>query len=145
MSPDLAALSEALKDIDPMKFPHGIEQYTRFGPKTVRAIIHVRDLVMHTPDLSETVFRIGITNNPQTQEATDRQAGCLRWQIIFESADPEEIQIVEADTRLNFLWHFPGRCLNITDYRIEVLPDKTAHFVYVACFPDGAFTIPGKA
>lgn len=145
MTSDLTSLSEALSDVPPEKLPHGLEQYKRFGPKTVRAILAVRDLVVHSADLSETTFRIGITDDPETQETTDHQAGCVRFQIIFESSDREEVRIVEADVRLNFLWHFPGRCLNKADYRQENLPSEARLFVYVVCFPEAIFTIPGKA
>ncbi len=141
MPSDPTSLSEALKDIDPKKFPHGLEQYKRFGPKTVRAILAVRDLVMHSPELSETQFRIGITTDPKTQEAKDRQAGCVKFEIIFESVDCDEGRSVEADVRLNFLWHFPGRCLNKGDYRGENLITGLTAFVYLACFPAGSFTI----
>src|SRR5437868_6792138 len=130
MSPDLASLSEALKDIDPKKLPHGLEQYKRFGPKTVRAILAVRDLVMHSAELNETKFRIGITSDPQTQKARDQEAGCVKFQIIFESPDLDEARTVEADVRLNFLWHFPGRCLNKGDYRQENLTFEPKGFVY---------------
>jgi hypothetical protein len=145
MNPDLASLSEALKDIDPEKLPHGLEQYKRFGPKTVRAILAVRDLVMHTPALSETKFRIGITSDPKTQKARDHEAGSVKFQIIFESPDQDEARTVEADVRLNFLWHFPGRCLNKGDYRQECPSAESTLFVYVACFPEAAFNILGKA
>jgi hypothetical protein len=144
MPDDLASLAEALKDIDPGKFPHGLEQYKRFGPKTVRAILAVRDLVMHSEELSETRFRIGITGDPVVQEAEDSRAGGVRFEVIFESRDRDEARCVEADVRLNFLWHFPGRCLNKGDYReVSVEPGSTA-FVYVACFPAGLFPILRK-
>lgn len=145
MSPDLAALSEALKDIDPEKLPHGLEQYQRFGPKTVRAILAVRDLVMHSPALNGTQFRIGITGDPKAQEERDHEAGCVKFQVVFESSDPHEARAVEADVRLNFLWHFPGRCLNKGDYRAETPVSGSTSFVYVACFPEAAFPILGKA
>lgn len=141
MSGDLTILSEALKDIDSKKFPHGVEQYKRFGPKTIRAILAIRDLVMHSADLSETQFRIGITTDPEAQEAKDRQAGCMRFEIVFESLDRDEARSIEADVRLNFLWHFPGRCLNKGDYREENLISGMAAFVYVACFPEASFAI----
>jgi hypothetical protein len=144
MSSDVQSLSEALKDIPPEKFPHGLEQYRRFGPKTVRAILAVRDLVMHAPELNETKFRIGISGDPQSREAIDRKSGCMRFQVVFESADVEEARTVEADVRLNFLWHFPGRCLNKGDYRQEQWAIGAQLFVYVACFPDAAFPILGK-
>lgn len=144
MPSDPASLSEALKDIDPEKLPHGLEPYKRFGPKTVRAILAVRDLVMHSPALSDTKFRIGITSDPKTQEARDHEAGCVKFQIVFESPDPDEARTVEADVRLNFLWHFPGRCLNKGDSREEGSSAGAPLFVYVACFPEAAFTILGK-
>jgi hypothetical protein len=145
MPSDLTVLSEALKDIDPEKLPHGLEPYKRFGPKTVRAILAVRDLVVHSPGLSEAQFRIGITHDPKAQEAKDQEAGCVKFQILFESPDRDEARTVEADVRLNFLWHFPGRCLNKGDYREESPPSAPAFFVYAACFPEAAFTLLGKA
>lgn len=144
MSPDLHVLSEVLKDIPVEKLPHGLEQYLRFGPKTVRAILAVRDLVMHSPDLSETKFRIGVTPDPISRETKDREAGCLRFQVVFESSDLNEARTVEADVRLNFLWHFPGRCLNKGDCSHEDLPTGSLLSVYVACFPESAFSILGK-
>ena len=143
--PDLASLSEALKDIDLEKLPHGLEPYRRFGPKTVRAILAVRDLVMHSSDLNEAKFRIGITRDPGTQEAKDREAGCVKFHILFESPDRDEARTVEADVRLNFLWHFPGRCLNKGDYRQEDVGLGSISFVYVACFAGPSLTILGKA
>ena len=144
MTSDLSILAEALKDIPPEKLPHGLEQYKRFGPKTVRAILAVRDLVVHSPVLAETTFRIGLTSDPRAQEVREREAGCEKFQIIFESSDLAEARTVEADVRLNFLWHFPGRCLNKGDYRTEALPAESPAFVYVVCFPASTFSILGK-
>ena len=144
MSADFTNLSEALKDVDPEKLPHGLGQYQRFGPKTVRAILAVRDLVMHSAALNETRFRIGITDDPLIQEAADRKAGCLHFEIIHKSTDLDEARTVEADVRLNFLWHFPGRCLNKGDYQEVNLKPGSPAFVYVACFPESTFSIFGK-
>ena len=135
MSDDLTILAEALKDIDPAKLSHGLEQYKRFGPKTVRAILAARDLVMHTPALADAPFRIGLTANVATQEATELAAGCIAFAVIHESVNTDELRTVEADVRLNFLWHFPGRCLNKGDYRRENLQPDAANFVYIAFFP----------
>jgi len=143
MSDDLSILTEALKDIDPKKLPHGLEQYKRFGPKTVRAILVARDLVMHTPSLIDASFRIGLTANPAAQEAAERAAGCIAFALIHESANAAELRTVEADVRLNFLWHFPGRCLNKGDYRHEYLHPGATNYVYIAFFP--AQPILGKA
>lgn len=74
MSSELKSLSEALKNIAPEKLPHGIEQYSRFGPKTALAILALRDLVVHTPDLG---VRIGLTDDPSAAEAEERQVGCV--------------------------------------------------------------------
>jgi len=145
MSDDLTILAEALKDVAPEKLPHGLEQYKRFGPKTVRAILAVRDLVTHSADLSQARFRIGITADPLPQEAADREAGCSRFEIIHESSNLDEARTIEADVRLNFLWHFPGRCLNKGDYREASLEPGSTAFVYVACFPESALPVLGKA
>jgi hypothetical protein len=141
MSSDLSILAEALRDVPAEKLPHGLGQYARFGPKTVRAILAVRDLVFHTPELEETRFRIGLTGDP----GREREADCVRFEVVFESDDWEEARTVEADTRLNFLWHFPGRCLNKGDYRQVEVADGARCFVYVACFPAEALPILGKA
>jgi hypothetical protein len=144
-SDPLSILAEELKDVDPAKLPHGLEQYARFGPRTVRAILRVRDLIMHTPHLSETHFRIGLTDDPTAQERQDRQAGCVEFQVVCESADAEEARTIEADVRLNFLWHFPGRCLNKGDYRQQTPTPDANVFVYVACFPESIGSILGRA
>ncbi len=144
-SDSLSILAAELKDVDPAKLPHGLEQYARFGPRTVRAILAVRDLVMHTPHLSETRFRIGLTSDPTTQEREDRKAVCVEFQVVCESTDAEEARAIEADVRLNFLWHFPGRCLNKGDYRREVFEPGGRVLIYVACFPASACPILGKA
>lgn len=141
----IAMLAEALKDIDPAKFPHGLEQYARFGPRTARAILEVRDLVVHTPGMEDAKFRIGLTAEPAAREAEERGAGCAGFRTVFESDDTEEVRTVEADVRLNFLWHFPGRCLNKGDYRQEADQGDKRLFVYVVCYPADAYGIPGKA
>ena len=145
MPDHLTVLSEALKDIDPRKLPHGLEQYKRFGPKTVRAILAVRDMVMHDPGLDATQFRIGMTADPGSCEATERDAGCVAFAIIHTSSDLNEVRTVEADVRLNFLWHFPGRCLNKGDYRLHDIKPGSVNHVYVACFADPSATVLGKA
>jgi hypothetical protein len=100
---------------------------------------------MHTPHLSETNFRIGLTDDPMTQEREDRQAGCMEFQVICESTAEEEARIIEADVRLNFLWHFPGRCLNKGDYRQHRFTNTSTLSVYVACFPASAGSVLGRA
>lgn len=144
MPDDLAILAEVLKDVDPEKLPHGLEQYRRFGPTTVRAILAVRDLVFHTEALEDTTFRIGLTADAPKLEAEERAAGAIAFQVVFTSPDVKEARIVEADVRLNFLWHFPGRSLNKGDYRREDWEEGAVLSVYVVCFPPGMVEVLGK-
>ena len=84
-----------------------------------------------------------MTADPAAAEAEERAAGCVAFAVIHTSADVTEARIVEADVRLNFLWHFPGRCLNKGDYRSPAIVPAVNH-VYVACFAATAAML-GKA
>ena len=144
LNDQLSLLAEALKDIDPAKLPHGLEQYVRFGPRTVRAILEVRELVVYTPHLEDSKFRVGLTADLAVREAEERDAGCVEFKAVSESTNRDEARAIEADVRLNFLWHFPGRCLNKGHYRQEAFNSGDRLFVYVACFPASAGPILGK-
>lgn len=114
---------------------------SRFGIKTLQAIFRCRAVVRS----GDAKFRIGMSGDAAQAERKAQEEGSSRFDVLHRSRDVEEVRIVEADTRLYFLYHFPGRCLNKGDYRQEALDADGENCVYAAFFDGAELSVLGRA